>query len=92
MFYVVTMLTRSAPLGILRSVESLNGFEAWRRLVRRYDGGEPVRQHQLLQQIMRPKEFPHDLMEWEAAYTARYTIGTHVTRASPGGHQGGNHP
>ena len=59
-YYVLTMLLRGPPLAVLRQVENTNGYEAWRRLLRRYDSNLAGRQHNLLSVILRPKPFPHE--------------------------------
>ena len=47
-FYALTMLVRGPPLGILRQIDNANGYEAWRRLVKRFDSNLAGRQHNLL--------------------------------------------
>ena len=64
-FYALTMLVRGPPLGILRQIENANGYEAWRRLVRRFDSNLAGRQHNLLQSVLKPRPFGANATEWE---------------------------
>ena len=36
-FYALCMLVKGPPLGIMRQVDNSHGYEAWRRLCRRFD-------------------------------------------------------
>ena len=64
-FYALTMLVRGPPLGILRQIEDSHGYEAWRRLPKRFDSNLAGRQHNLLQSVLKPKAFGQTATGWE---------------------------
>ena len=71
MFYALTMLLQGPPLLLLKRVERINGFEAWRQPVERYEGANASRLHYMLQSTMRPKAFPQDSGGFEVALDER---------------------
>ena len=69
-FYALTMLVKGPPLGILRQIDDANGYEAWRKLCARFDSNLAGRQHNLLQQILKPKPFGETATAWEDSVLA----------------------
>ena len=68
--YVLTSLWNGPPLTITTSTETLNGFEPWRQLCRRYSPDPAVSHYGTLGQILepsRPEAHVQDaVLHWEA--------------------------
>ena len=70
LYTVLTQLTEGEPFDITRNCGEGHGYEAWRRLARRYDPSTGGRKKNLLNQILRVprsdlKSLSRDIERWE---------------------------
>ena len=72
LYDVLCLCLKGDPLVLVQGVLSMNGFEAWGRLYRRYNPVTPARALQAMISVMvppkvkDPKEIPAEIERWEA--------------------------